>query len=187
MPLLLSLSQSILWIGLALTAQLISFRLLRLTGKQFQAVTKNQHEAFDFQNKLTPQDIYAQLADYTPDSKRIYQHFFVIDFFFPLFASLFLSLLWTAIFQRFEMPAFETALRWSVPLLAFLPAVFDWGENTCFLILIQRYPAWSEGLAKVSVALKRLKLASLALTIGATMLLIVVVVILGIGSLFRQG
>jgi hypothetical protein len=168
MPLLIELSQSPVWIVVALILQLSTFRLLKIIGKQFEAVT-NQHEVFDFQNRLTWQDIYRQLPDYTPASKRLYTRFFIADFFFPFCASLFLSLLWTAIFQRPDAPVFNQLLAWGVPLLAFSPTVFDWGENVFFLILVHLYPKQSVPLARVGVVCKRLKLLSLVLTLGGTM------------------
>lgn len=164
---LLRLSQPGWSVLLALVLQLITFQLLRRIGVQFQNATNN-HEAFDFQNKLTAADIYAQLPDYTPTSKAIYTRFFITDFFFPLFASLFLSLLWIVIFQRSGIPFFEQLVEWNVPTLAFLPAVFDWCENISFLILINRYPHKIPRLASAAVIFKWLKLLTLILTIVAS-------------------
>ena len=174
---LMRLSQSGWPVLLVLALQFLSFRLLRSVGTQFQKVTNN-HEAFDFQNKLTVNEIYTQLRDYTAASKAIYTRFFVADFFFPLFASLFLSLLWTLIFQRSGVTLFAQLLEWNVPLLTFLPAVFDWGENISFVVMISRYPNRVSGLASVAIAFKRLKLLTLILTILVTIGLLLVAAIL---------
>lgn len=179
---LISVSQAGWPVLLALALQLITFQLLRRIGVQFQNATNN-HEAFDFQNKLTAADIYAQLQDYRPISKAIYTRFFITDFFFPLFASLFLSLLWTLIFQRSGITFFVQLLDWNVPLLAFLPAVFDWCVNISFLILINRYPHKMPRLASAAVIFKRLKLLTLIITIITTLLLLLVAVVLIIRAL----
>ncbi len=163
----------------ALGLQLASFRLLTTTGKRFQQVSAG-HEAFDFQNKLTATEIYTQLADYTPESKQLYIQFFVIDFFFPLLASLFLSLLWAALLSRSEMPLYQQLLRWNAPLFAFLPALFDWGENVCFVVIINHYPKARLRLARMAVVFKRLKLATLFASIAITLVLLVVTLILGV-------
>ncbi len=167
---------------IALALQLVSFRLLNMTGKRFSKVTAN-HEAFDFQNKLTTAQIYEQLPDYTSESKRLYNLFFVIDFFFPLLASLFLSLLWAALLPRPEATVYRQLLRWNAPLFAFLPALFDWGENVCFVVIVNRYPPIMPRLALIGVVFKRLKLATLFATIGITMILLVVTVILWVQSI----
>lgn len=180
MPLLLYLSQSFVWIVLALVAQLITLRLLRLTGRQLQASTPRHDEPFDLQNRLTVQDIAEQLPAYTPETRRLYTRFFVIDFFFPLSASLFLSLLWTALLQRPDTPLFADALDWGLPLLAFAPTLFDWGENVCFLLLIRRYPPLRHGMARLAVGFKRLKLFMLMLTFGITLVLVLATLILAL-------
>lgn len=157
----------------ALALQLGLFRLLRITGKRFEGMTEG-HEPFDFQNKLTVAQIDEQLPDYTAESKRLYTLFFVIDFFFPFIASIFLSLLWAVLLPRPEAPLYGQLLRWNAPLFAFLPALFDWGENVCFLVIINRYPVVMPRLARIGVVFKRLKLAALFATIGVTMLLLLV-------------
>ena len=166
----------------ALGLQLAFFRLLNRTGKRFSQVSAN-HEAFDFQNKLTAAEIYEQIRDYTTESKRLYNRFFVIDFFFPLFASLFLSLLWAVLLPRPESSVYQQLLRWNAPLFAFLPALFDWGENVCFVVIINRYPKVMPRLAQVAVIFKRLKLITLFATIGITLLLLVVTLIMWVQSL----
>lgn len=161
------------FILVALVIQLTSFRLLRITGTRFQAIT-NGHEPFDFQNRLTSNQIYDQLTQYTPDSKALYTRFFLIDFVFPLAASLFLSLLWTVILQHANLSVFEALLRANGPVFAFLPTLFDWGENVCFLFIIQRYPTITPGLAQIAVIFKRLKLITLFATLALTILLVVI-------------
>jgi hypothetical protein len=165
------------WIVLlALASQLITFRLLRQTGQQFQGVTGG-HEVFDFQNRLTIAAIRHQLPAYTARSRALYYRFFVIDFFFPLFASCFISLVWAALLQRPEFPLAGRQLGSTLPLLAFLPTVFDWGENVCFLVIVWRYPEWLPALAAAGVGFKRLKLVSLFAVLSSTLLLVMIAAI----------
>lgn len=166
----------------ALGLQMVALRLMNITGKRLQNASGG-HEAFDLQNKLTTAQIYEQLPAYTAESKRLYRRFFIIDFFFPLFASLFIGLLWAALLPRPEAPVYQELLRWNVPVLALLPALFDWGENVCFLIMVNRYPQVMPRLAQIAVVFKRLKLATLFATMGVTMLLLVVTLILWVQSL----
>lgn len=166
----------------ALGLQLVSFRLLRITGRQFAVETAN-HEAFDFQNRLTAAAIYEQLPEYTQTSKQVYRRFFVIDFFFPLFASIFLSLLWAVLLSRPLPPVFNMLLQANLPFFAFLPVVFDWGENGCFLVLIERYPTVLPRLAQAAVLFKRLKLAALFATIAITLLLLIVTGVMWVATL----
>ncbi|MBK8035475.1 MAG: hypothetical protein IPO91_09340 [Chloroflexi bacterium] len=179
MSALSTLVQAPLSIFFALALQVTAFRLLRKIGAQFRASTINEHDAFDFQNKLTAAEIYTQLPDYTAESKRLYTYFFIVDFFFPLFASLFLALVWTALLQAAEMPTlYGQLLAAQVPVFAFAPALFDWGENICFLLLVRRYPTHLPNLARAAVICKRLKLLTLGVTGVVSVVLVVATLIL---------
>ncbi len=153
---------------LALMLQVAAFRLLKATNARFEKVTEG-YPVFDLQNRLTTAQVHTQLAAYGGTSKLLYRRFFVIDFFFPLCASLFLSLLWALLLPRLGA---DFLLAWQAPLWAFLPAVFDWGENLCFLLLIERHPRTSPWLAMGGVAAKRLKLVTLVGVLSATVLLV---------------
>lgn len=163
-------------IAVALVLQLVFFRLLKLTGRHFREATG--HHAFDFQNRLTVAQIHEQLPAYTAESKRLYRRFFVLDFFFPLFASLFLSLLLAALLAQPGVPLYQRLLDWNAPLFAFLPALFDWGENACFLALVNRYPLPLPRVARAAILCKRLKLTTLFAALAATALLLAMVPVL---------
>lgn len=159
-------------IAVALVLQLVFFRLLKQSGRRFREATAG-YEAFDFQNRLTVAQIHEQLPAYTAESRRLYRRFFVLDFFFPLFASLFLSLLLAALLAQPGVPHYQRLLDWNAPLIAFLPALFDWGENACFLALVNRYPQPLPRLARAAIACKRLKLTTLFAVQAATAVLLV--------------
>ncbi|WP_343423380.1 hypothetical protein [Candidatus Flexifilum breve] len=81
-----------------------AFRLLRKIGAQFRASTINEHDAFDFSEQADRRrDSYAAARLHGGVEAAVY-YFFIVDFFFPLFASLFLALVWTALLQAAEMP-----------------------------------------------------------------------------------
>jgi len=140
---------------------LASFRLLRWTGRAFQARTGGQ-EPFDFQNRLTVAGVAAQLPAYTPGSRRWYRAFFAADLVFPFVAATFLGLLWARLLGQ---PGGWRArlLRWNAPLWPLLATLFDYGENVCFLLLVERRARADGPAASIGVACKRLKLASLGL------------------------
>ncbi|GBF05083.1 hypothetical protein DAERI_030249 [Deinococcus aerius] len=145
---------------------LLSFRVLRRTGRAFQAHTDG-HEPFDFQNRLTAAGVTAQLGAYTPGSRRWYRAFFVADLVFPLVAALFLGLVWARLLSRAGVwPA--RLLRWHAPLWPLLATGFDYGENVCFLLLSEGRARPDGPAAHLGVACKRLKLTSLGLTALAT-------------------
>lgn len=174
-----TLVQAPLSIFFALALQMTAFRLLRKIGGAFKASTGDQYETFDLQNKLTAADIAAQLPAYTAASKRLYTIFFIVDFFFPLFGALFLALVWTALLQAADMPAlYGQLLAANLPLLPFASALFDWGENVCFLTLVRRYPTPMPNLARAAVIFKRLKLLTLGVSGAVSVLLVVATLIL---------
>lgn len=152
----------------------LSFRALRIVDAGFQRDTAG-HPTFDFQNRLTVQDMRAQLPAYGAASRRHYRRFFVADLIFPLSASLTIAALQRALLRGAARaggrPLAHRRLAWNVPLLALAPTLFDWGENVCFLMVVHRWPRFAPEVARRGVIFKRLKLASLRLLSMSTALL----------------
>lgn len=162
--------------------QITSFTALRRVDRQFAAIT-NGHETFDFQNGLTPAQIEAQLPDYSPASKALYTRFFLLDLLFPFAASLFLSLIWAALLQRPNVPLFAGLFQAGAFWFPFVVTLADWGENVCFLLIINRYPVRMPAVMMIGVVFKRLKLLTLVTTMLVTLFLLLatgVVVVQGI-------
>ncbi len=156
---------------LTLGGQISGLRTLQQIDTQFAQQT-NGHRTFDFQHALTVEDIAAQLPSYTPVSKALYRRFFIVDFFFPLIGALFIGMFWAALLKRQTAPFFQRLRGWYAPVWPLLATLADWGENICFLLLINRYPAPSPALARLGVGFKRLKLASLRGAMGGSMFLL---------------
>lgn len=176
---LVQIAQPAWTIVFALLAQMFVLRRLRTLGERFKGVTGG-HLPFDLQNGLTVAAMNTQLPDYTADSKALYRHFFTLDFFFPFFASCFLALLWALILQR-PGTEFESLMAAALPVWAFLPALFDWGENVCFLLIIQRYPQRMPPLEYLAILSKRLKLLTLG---GAGIVTVLLLVLLLVSIVF---
>lgn len=148
------------YVGLLITLVLSQWALFR-ADLVFLGISG--FPTLDTQNDLTAQDALEQIRSYSRDSVQAYELFAVIDYVFPLVASLFLSatVLWL-------LRQANRSTRWRIPewisLLCLLPALFDYVEN----IFLAGAVATDGGSTFIAVALvaKALKLTSLALTSG---------------------
>lgn len=130
-------------------------------------------QPFDLQNNLTTDQVYAQIAGYTPEARRLYYGFTLIDYAFPFFAGLFITAT-VAFALRNSLPKRYEALVSRRLLPAFMiGSAFDWLENIAAVTAISLYPteiAWLPGLL---VLAKRLKLALVLLSQGVMLLLLI--------------
>ena len=128
---------------------------------------------FDLQNQLTVEQIFAQLAAYTEEAFQLYYVFTVIDFFFPLFAGLFLAAT-VAFLLRHSLPRwYAIAEEKNLFVLFLLATLFDWLENITLLSVIAGYPNELSSIATLAVAAKMGKLAFVFLFQGLTLLLLI--------------
>ncbi len=149
---------------LFLLAAVITFGSLYLftgvIGPRF-AELSGGHLPFDLQNSLTVDQVYEQLPGYPENARKLYYLFSVIDFAFPVFASLFLAAI-AAFSLRYLWPtgyAWVTERRLWVLLL--LPALFDWAENVFALTVITAY---GQELRTAAAMMIYAKLGKLSLT-----------------------
>lgn len=121
------------------------------------------HEAFDMQNSLTVAQVFEQLPSYTQEAKQLYYAFSFADFFFPLFAALFMAGL-AAFAVRHAFPDLYQRLNASsLFALLLIPAAFDWLENIFALTVISSFPEQRETAASLMIVAKKAKLASIVL------------------------
>jgi len=135
-------------------------------GPRFAELTGG-HLPFDLQNSLTVDQVYEQLPGYPEDARKLYYLFSVIDFAFPVFASLFLAAI-AAFSLRYLWPAgydwFTERRLW---VLLLLPALFDWTENVFALSVIT---AHGHELRSAAAMMIYAKLGKLSLTVLAQLL-----------------
>lgn len=145
--------------------------LLRI-GERFR-----EHAAgsvpFDLQNQLTVEQIFAQLAAYTEEAFQLYHVFTAIDFFFPLFAGLFLGAT-VAFLLRHSVPRwYSIAEEKNLFVLFLLATLFDWLENISLLGVLAGYPNELSTIATLAVAAKMGKLGFVFLFQGLSLLLLI--------------
>jgi hypothetical protein len=163
--LIIGLSTSGPWYVLALVTALGSFAILARIGTAFPDLAGGALP-FDLQNTLSPGDVHAQLAGWTPAARRLYFVFSAVDWIFPLAAGLFQAATITFCLRQ----GLPRAYRWLtsrhlLPLLL-LPTAADWLENILAVSVVASYPPGLPWLPVALVAAKQAKLASLALAQG---------------------
>ena len=128
---------------------------------------------FDFQNSLSVDEIFEQLAAWNEAAVQLYYAFSFVDFFFPFFAGLFLAAIAAFSLRHLSPRLYDhVAQRRLFPLMMLGPA-FDWLENLCALFVIGRYPAEMTAAAGLLVVAKQGKLAAVALSQLVAFLLLV--------------
>ncbi len=145
--------------------------LLRI-GQRFPELAADA-VPFDLQNQLTVEQIFTQLAGYTEEAFQLYYVFTAIDFFFPLFAGLFLGAT-VAFLLRHSLPRWYTiAEQKNLFVLFLLATLFDWLENITLLSVMAGYPNELSTIATLAVAAKIGKLAFVFLFQGLSLLLLI--------------
>ena len=137
-----------------------SLRALMQIGERFPAYAGGAIP-FDLQNDLRADQVYAQLAGYTPEARELYYAFTLIDYAFPFFAGLFITAT-VAFALRSGLPRLYAALTARrLLLLLMLATAFDWLENVAALSAIVLYPTEVSWLPYLLVAAKKCKLAAM--------------------------
>lgn len=145
--------------------------LLRI-GKRFPELAAGA-VPFDLQNQLTVEQIFTQLAGYTEEAFQLYYFFTAIDFFFPLFAGLFLGAT-VAFLLRHSLPRwYAIAEEKNLFVLFLLATLFDWLENITVLSVMAGYPNELSSIATLAVAAKMGKLGFVFLFQGLVLLLLI--------------
>ncbi len=145
--------------------------LLRI-GQRFPKLAADA-VPFDLQNQLTVEQIFTQLAAYTEEAFQLYYVFTAIDFFFPLFAGLFLGAT-VAFLLRHSLPRwYAIAEQKNLFVLFLLATLFDWLENITLLSVMAGYPNELSTIATLAVAAKMGKLAFVFLFQGLALLLLI--------------
>ena len=127
---------------------------------------------FDLQNWLTVEEIFAQLPNYTDQAFTLYFVFASIDFLFPLFAGLFLAVLWAWVLRHTQPRWYDRALQSNLFVLLLIPTIFDWVENVMFLSLILSWPNELMLAAQAGVLAKKAKLVTTWMAQGSTALIL---------------
>ena len=128
---------------------------------------------FDLQNRLTVEQVFTQLAGYTEQAFELYYLFTAIDYFFPLFAGLFLGAT-AAFLLRHSLPRwYAIAEQKNLFVLFLLATLFDWLENITLLSVMTGYPNELSSIATLAVAAKMGKLAFVFLFQGLVLLLLI--------------
>jgi hypothetical protein len=162
------LSRSAWWYGLITALTFVSFAVLQGIDRQFLRLTGAP--VFDTQNNLTPALLRAQLPHYQGEARALYAYFAVIDMIFPLVAALFLALTWCWLLRQIGHP--DLSGRWvnRLPLVAFVPTLFDYLENLTFISIVF-FGVAADGVLEAAILFKKLKLASLGLCAAITLVL----------------
>ena len=119
------------------------------------------------------EQIFAQLATYTEEAFQLYHVFTAIDFFFPLFAGLFLGAT-VAFLLRHSLPRwYSIAEEKNLFVLFLLATLFDLLENISLLGVLAGYPNELSTIATLAVAAKMGKLGFVFLFQGLSLLLLI--------------
>jgi hypothetical protein len=160
------------YLGLLIVVVLVQWSLFR-ADSVFEQISG--YPTLDTQNDLTVAEAVAQIRTYSSEAVSVYELFAVIDYAFPLAASLLLSA--TVLFLvRWA----NRRTSWNVPpaiaLICMLPTLFDYAENIGLAVAVAA--GGSEPALSFGIAMKAGKLASLGLasvTVAGTALYALVV------------
>ena len=156
---------------LLFVATIATMGYLQAVTAKFPAITAGDIP-FDMQNNLTVEQIFTQLEGYSEAAFSLYATFQAVDYFFPIFASLFLASICAFSLRTASPDFYAIALRKNLFLLLLIPAAFDWLENINLLWVISRWPEQSQTAAALAVIAKQGKLATLYIDWAASSLLL---------------
>lgn len=160
----------------AVLAFCLSFLGLFCITQAFAAVTGG-FQPFDMQNALDVPGVLAQLPLYTEDSRRLYVGFAATDFVFPTAGGLVLGGA-AAFLLRHGLPSVYARFEARRGFVLFLiPTLADFLENVAALAVIFLAHPPSRPLATLLIGFHQLKLGTLGLAYGATLLLALVLVL----------
>jgi hypothetical protein len=145
---------------LLFVATIATMGYLQAVTAKFPAITAGDIP-FDMQNNLTAEQIFTQLEGYSDAAFSLYATFQAVDYFFPIFAGLFLASICAFSLKIASPRYYEIAKSKNLFLLLLIPPVFDWLENINLLWVISRWPEQSQTAATLAVIAKQAKLATL--------------------------
>jgi hypothetical protein len=153
---------------------LLSFGSFSLISAEFAKVTQG-YIPLDLQFPLTVDHIFEQLPAYNSDSMRWYKIFGFMDFIFPPVASLLVVMVWGVTIKHYVQPLLLSLAKRGWLLLPMISALLDWLENIGLLYVVTVFPeVEAYGVAELAVNLRILKLASLALLAGLTLVIFII-------------
>jgi len=151
----------------------LSFSAFTYISAEFAAVTQG-YRPLDLQFPLTVEVIFQQLPAYTAASRHWYQLFAVMDFIYPPVASLLVMMIWGGIINHYRSPLLMSLCNRGWLLLPMISALLDWLENIALLYVVHVSPeVEAYAVADVAVFLRTLKLFSLAMLAGLTLVIAV--------------
>ena len=145
---------------LLLSGQIGTISLLNNITEGFPAISGG-HKPFDMQNSLQADEIFLQLATYTPEAFSQYSLFQMVDYVFPVFGGLVLACAVAFALRHASPILYQRVLDTRVLFLLLIPTIFDWLENINLLWAIKAWPEQTELAAQLAVASKLGKLSSI--------------------------
>lgn len=162
-----------------------SLQALMFIGEKI-AVQTGGYPPFDLQNFLTPEELLAQLPQYSDDAISLYLAFTTSDYLFPLFAGLFLATLWAFVLRHTKPRLYDTGVQKNRFVLLLIPTLLDWLENILLLTAIMMWPETPGMVAEAAVIAKQAKLVTTLIAQVSTGLLLVYGLIFWITSKLQQ-
>jgi hypothetical protein len=161
-------------LGITALLFLLIFSSFALISAEFAKVTQ-AYIPLDLQFPLTVDGIFEQLPAYNPASIRWYQIFALMDFIFPPLASFFVAILWGVIIKYYASPLLLSLASSGWLLLPMVSALLDWLENIGLLYVVHVFPeVEAYGIAGLAVNLRIVKLVSLAMLAGLTVVIFII-------------
>lgn len=134
------------------------FAVLLPIGNVFPELARGA-TPFDLQNDLEADEVFSQMNGYTSAARELYYAFSFADFFFPVFASLFLGAVAAFSLRHLSAKWYAVAETRNLFVLFLLGAMFDWLENIFALTVVTTYPLTPPVVAFLLVLAKQGKLA----------------------------
>jgi len=137
---------------------------------------------FDFQNRLTVDEMFEQLSVYTDSADQVYYAFSFVDFFFPFFAGLFQAAIAAFSLRVVHRGAYDWITARHLWALLMLATLFDWLENGFALAVISSYPRELVTAAQLMIWAKYAKLGFtlISMVIGFSLLTVAALKWLGL-------
>lgn len=139
-------------------------------------------QLFDFQNELTVEQVFDQLPNYNEAAIDLYYAFVFVDYLFPVFASLTLGAASAFAIRYLSTKWYEKINSLNLFAIYFIPAMFDWIENTAAIIVINGYPNELTAIAGVLVLAKKGKLTTVMLMQLVSWAILLIALLKWIGS-----
>ena len=139
-------------------------------------------QLFDFQNELTVEQVFEQLPNYNEAAIDLYYAFVFVDYLFPVFASLTLGAASAFAIRYLSTKWYEKINSLNLFAIYFIPAMFDWIENTAAIIVINGYPNELTAIAGVLVLAKKGKLTTVMLMQLVSWAILLIALLKWIGS-----